>query len=298
MRELLDFFKMNDVEYKENLQLSMVSPVKIGGMANYIVYPSNKEKLILIVDFFRNNKIKHKIVGRMSNILPCDHQYQGVIIKTDRFSSCNFNESFVEVDSGISMPYLAKMANSAGLGGLEELSGIPGSVGGAIRGNAGAFGRELCELIYDVTIYDPIGKQIVRLDAKKIDFKYRHSSLMGTENIIISTTMTLKPCNINESLKRMNSYRQKRIETQPVGYPSLGSVFKRPSTDISAARLIDECGLKGMRIGGAEISLKHAGFIINTGCATARDFINLAQFAAISVYERFNIKLEKEIEIL
>ena len=298
MRDISDFFKMNDVEYKENLRLSMVSPVKIGGTASYIVYPDSIEKLVISAEFLRNNKIKHKIIGRMSNILPCDQQYQGVIIKTDRISKCCINESFISADAGLSIPYLAKIASNAGLGGLEELSGIPGSIGGAIRGNAGAFGREICELIYDVTVYSFKTKEIMRLKREKINFGYRYSSLAVDDFIIISANLSLTPCNIYESLQRMNYFRQKRVENQPVGYPSLGSVFKRPSPDISAARIIDECGLKGKRIGGAEISNKHAGFIINVGNATAYDYMTLTELVSDTVYERFNIKLEREIEIL
>lgn len=298
MRDISYFFEMNDVEYKENYLISLISPVKIGGQARFIAYPNSHQKLLLTVDFLRTNEIKYKIVGKMSNILPCDHNYDGVIVKTDRINDCNFNKSFVEVGCGISLPYLAKISCQAGLSGLEELSGIPGSIGGAIRGNAGAFGREIGELIYSVTIYDPIQKQVVRLGAHDIKFKYRESSLIGTENIIISAILRLNSCNSEESLNRMKYCQLKRKETQPVGLPSLGSVFKKVSKDTPAARLIDECGLKGKRIGGAEISSKHAGFIINSGKATSKDFLDLVDLTYNTVYDRFNIKLEREIEIL
>ena len=136
------------------------------------------------------------------------------------------------------------------------------------------------------------------LEAKDINFYYRYSSFADTESIILSATLRLETRDTNEIRKRVNFYRQKRLATQPVGYPSLGSVFKRPSKNISAAQLIDECDLKGKRIGGAEISTKHAGFIINSGYATAQDYLSLAEFACNTVYERFAIRLEKEIEII
>ena len=244
MREIINFFKMNDVKYKEKFQLSVISPVKIGGRASFVAYPKSNNELILTVNFLRKNKILYKILGRMSNILPPDDKYEGVIIKTDYISMVTFYERYANVDTGVSLPYLANMAVSAGLGGLEELSGIPGSVGGAIRGNAGAFGREISELICDLSVYNLGTNEILRINADKMNFGYRSSEIIKGDMIILSAKIKLTPTDRTESQRLIFEYRQRRIDTQPVGQPSLGSVFKRPSADLSAARLIDECGLK------------------------------------------------------
>ena len=243
-QEILDFFKMNDVKYKENFRLSLISPIKIGGLARFVTYPECQDKLIKIIKFLRKNKIKYKILGRMSNSLPPDTNYDGLIIRTDLLSRRIIRGRFVEVGAGLSLPLLAKLTADGGLSGFEELSGIPGSLGGAIRGNAGAYGREISDLISRVTIYNCRTSSIENIRADKICFQYRSSSLIDDEIIILSARLSLVRSDKNSTNSLIQAFREKRTASQPVGQPSLGSTFKRPRKDLSAARLIDECGLK------------------------------------------------------
>ena len=297
-REILDFLKVNDVKYKENFKLSLISPIKIGGIAKLIIYPDNKNKLIDVVDFLENRKIKYKILGRMSNVLLPDTEFNDIIIKTDELSFLEFHGTVVEAGAGITLPLLAKITADMGLSGLEELSGIPGSLGGAIRGNAGAYGREISDLVSQVTVYNFRTSSIECLKVDKIKFDYRFSSLVDADVILLSAKLSLARSDKIYANSLIQTYRERRTATQPVGLPSLGSTFKRPENEISASKLIDECGLKGKRVGGAKISEKHAGFIVNVGGATAEDYLELSDIAKDMVYQKFGISLEKEIEVI
>ena len=297
-REILDFLKMNDVEYKEELSLAEISPIRIGGKVKIIAYPNSEIKLVKLSAFLQENKIKHKILGRMSNVLPPDEGYNGIIIRTDRLNDICVNGDHAIVGSGIAMPRLARELCKCGLSGFEGLSGIPGSIGGAIVGNAGAFGREISDLIRTVRVFDPNLCEMVSMSPKECGFHYRDSYFKRTGLIILSTEMKMiisDSYTVGKEMKRISDLRRK---TQPIDKPSLGSSFKRPSPGVSAARLIDECGLKGYSIGGATVSEKHAGFIINSGTATAKDYIDLSELIKKCVFEKYRINLEREIEIL
>ena len=297
-KKLIDFLKMNDVEYKENICLSSISPIKIGGCAWIVAYPNSEEKLIRLACFLENEKIKYKILGRMSNVLPPDESYEGVIIRTDKFCDLKVDGSSITASAGAPLAYIAGIACKNGLSGLEELSGIPGSIGGCIIGNAGAFGREIAELISSVAVYCLDSKSLVCFSPDECGFEYRYSHFRGDRYIVLSATLSLAYGDPLIIRRRMDEFKQRRLRTQPTDKPSLGSCFKRVSADLSAARLIDECGLKGKGFGGAMISDKHAGFIVNTGGATAYDYITLSDFAAAQVYEKYAIRIEREVEII
>ena len=298
MKEIIDFFKMNDVEYRENGDLSVISPIKIGCNAFALVYPKSNEELIGICNFLQDLKIEHKIVGRMSNLLIARDYYNGVIIKTDLMRDYSVNKEYVKVSAGVSLPLLAVITSKAGLSGLEELSGIPGCIGASIRGNAGAFGREIGDVIRSVSAYDRRQKQIIYFTRDHIAFSYRSSSFMSEDIIVLDAELSLVSSSKESIQRRMEHFRRVRASTQPKGVPSLGSTFKRPAKDISAAKLIDDCGFRGYRIGNAKISEKHAGFIVNCGGATASDYLTLADFVSNGVAKKFGINLEKEVEIL
>lgn len=298
IEEIFDLFKVNDVEYRKDVRLAEISPVKIGGRAKAVVYPDSTDKLLTLLRSLNNEKIEHKTLGRMSNVLPSDENYEGIIVKTDRLASISIYGCEIDVDGGVSLPILAGYAAKAGFSGLEELSGIPGSLGGSIRGNAGAFGREISRLVSWVKAYDPVSDSVAVLDAKELDFGYRNSSFKKNSMIILSARLRLVPSDSAAITFAMRKYKEIRKATQPVGEPSLGSVFKRPGEDLYAAKMVDECGLKGKSIGGARISEKHAGFILNSGSATAKDFISLADYAQMCVYNKFKVTLEREIEIM
>ena len=198
----------------------------------------------------------------------------------------------------VRLSYVAMTTAEFGLSGAEELSGIPGSVGGAIYGNAGAFGREISDIITSVSIYDPVSESICCLSMSELDFSYRSSVFSKRPWIIISATLTLSEADTNSVNARIKEFVKIRRERQPIGEMSLGSTFKRPSADVAASLLIDQCGLKGYTVGGASVSRKHAGFIVNTNNATSSDYLSVAKHVANSVNEKFGVALEMEIGLL
>ncbi len=293
-----EFLKMNDVEYRENVRLSAISPIRIGGDATVVVYPNSALKYVEVLRFLGRTKCKFKVVGRMSNILPSDNGYYGIIIRTDRIRGLFLDSNIAKVYSGITNAVLASELCRKGLSGFEELSGIPGSIGGAICGNAGAFGREMSDLVLDMTFYHPIDDAVYTATPDEVSFAYRHSAFKKNLGYILFAKLTLTNSDSDSVSARMENFRTIRYRTQPIGKLSLGSTFKRPNGNIPAARMIDECGLKGYSIGGAQISSKHAGFIINNGDATAEDYLSVAEHASDMVYQKFGVRLEREIELL
>lgn len=297
-RTIIDFLKMNDVEYKESIRLSTISPIRIGGCAEIVAYPNSEEQLASLICFLENEKIKHKILGRMSNVLPPDDGYDGVIIRTDKLCGLLLKENEITASSGVPLARISDFASKNQLSGMEELAGIPGSIGGAVVGNAGAFGREISDVITSVRLYDVDRKCIVALGPEECGFGYRHSRFKVDRYVIFSVTLSLTCSDPLIIRQRVEEFKQMRISTQPTDRPSLGSCFKRVNREASAALLIDKCGLKGKSFGGAMVSEKHAGFIVNYCGATASDYITLSDYVASRVYERYAIRLEREIEII
>lgn len=295
--EILDFLKKHDVKYKENINLSVISPVRIGGEAKIVAYPDEESKLCELVSFFRKLKIKHKVAGRMSNLLPPDENYDGILIRTDLLNNCSVSGNLLVASSGAGLPYCASLLCQHGLSGFEGLSGIPGSIGGAVIGNAGAFGQEICDRLVSVRVFDLKEEIIKILPQKDCGFGYRTSALKASDLIILSAGFELFSSDSLTVRAEMERCRKARLDTQPKE-PSLGSTFKRPGDSIFAARLIDECGLKGYSLGGAEVSRKHAGFIVNRGSATSKDYIELSEYVAKCVYEKYKISLQREVEIM
>ena len=295
---LIGFLKMNDVEYEENKPLKKYSSVGIGADARIISFPTTLEQLCNLACYLDKNNYRHKILGRMSNVLPPDDDYQGVIVKTDKLSSFCVKDEKITVDAGMPLPRLSYVASDMGLSGLEELSGIPGSIGGAIFGNAGAFGREIADIVRSVTCFNPVSNEVVRLRGDQCGFSYRSSLFKYDRSVILSVEFSLISASREKTLGRIDEVKKIRLNTQPVGQKSLGSTFKRTKDGISAAALIDRCGLKGYSIGGAQISTKHAGFIVNTGDAKASDYIDLMDYTERVVMEKLSVKLTREIEII
>ena len=296
--EILGFLKANDVKYTRDEYLSRLSTVKIGGMADFVAYPDSEDKLIRLVEFLEEEKIKYKILGRMSNILPPDDRYRGVIVRTDLMNRLNVYDNVVTADAGISLPRLSSLCRDMSLSGLEELSGIPGSLGGAIFGNAGAYGREISELVINVSAYDLNSETVVEIPSERLGFGYRTSAVKTSRLVILSARLGLTFDDKDKIQTKIRKISTKRRNSQPMGMPSLGSIFKRPSENIYPWRLIDECGLRGFSIGGAAISEKHAGFIVNLGNATSADYLAVASYVKNTVQEKTGVDLEYEFEIL
>lgn len=296
--ELLDFLKMNDVKIKENVKLCELSPVKIGAEADLIAYPDSLKKLANLLHYLETTKINYKILGRMSNVLPPDDKYTPMIVKTDLLNDVLIKDQSATLQTGVSLSRLSSMLASAGLSGVEPLSGIPGSVGGAIFGNAGAFGREISDLIKKVIAFDRGDGRIIQIDRDEAEFGYRDSAFKKSPLVVLEAEIQLNASDPQAVRAEVERYKAIRREKQPFSQPSLGSTFKRPGKGLYAAKMIDECGLKGAGIGGVQISEKHAGFIVNRGGARAKDYLALSDLAIKCVKEKFGIELEREIEIL
>lgn len=297
-KDLLDFLKVNEVEYKENVKTKHFSPIKIGGIADIVIYPDSESKMISALNFLLENKIYYKVIGKASNLLFPDNKVATVLIKSDKLRGFEISDDGVKFSAGESLLANARKLASLGIGGISELCGIPGSIGGLVRNNAGAFGKEIGELVKFVTAYSPTERQIIRFTNRDISFAYRSTKLKSQDFVILSAELKLSyNLSTSDILGEIEKYKNLRRVSQPIDKPSLGSVFKRPPCDF-AARLIDESGLKGFSIGGAEVSKKHAGFIVNNGNATSNDFRALSNYVKQTVFERHGVQLEEEIEFL
>ncbi len=297
-RDLTDFLKAHDVEYKESLSLAQISPIKIGAEADCVAYPDSIDKLVNLVRFLWKNKIKHIILGRMSNILPSDKKYNGVVIRTDNIRRFYLFGNILTAECGTALGEISRFLCKAGFGGFEGLGGIPGSIGGSLVGNAGAFGYEISDCLYRVFAYDIHGDCVRVMSPFECNFSYRSSVFKNQKFVILSAEFVLPKSDAASVLAKMEGFREKRMKTQPYGLPSLGSTFKRPDKNLYAAKLIDDCGLRGFKMGGAEISEKHAGFIVNRGGASSFDYQNLMEYARKCVNDKYGIYLESEIVIM
>src|SRR5574344_850562 len=288
-----------------NEPMSKHTSFKVGGNADIFAKIDSEHKLRKILDL---KEIKEKIlpltiVGNGSNLIVKDNGVRGVVIKYTaskcEIENANNNAFIAKVDSGIVNANLANILLENELSGFEFASGIPGTIGGAVVMNAGAYGSEMGNIVEDVTYIDLIDNAIKTVNNAQCNFSYRNSKFQNElkNSIIISVRLLLNKANKENIKNKIDEYKSKRIASQPLDKPSAGSTFKR-GTDFVTAQLIDEAGLKGYKIGGAQISQKHAGFIINTGNATAKDIIDLINYVQEKVYEKFNKKIEAEVRII
>ena len=297
MEELFDFLIKKDVEYKRNQLMSQYTSVRIGGRASVVVFPRTEQQLIDVARFLCDSDIKHKVIGRMTNILPCDGEYCGVLISTKKLNSYILDSTVVKAECGTLLSPLLLSLARLGLGGAEGLCGIPGTVGGVIVSNAGAYGCEIGELVRSVRAYFLRTDSIETLTREQCGFSYRNSVFSNGDSVILSVELELIKRAPDIIINEMGMIKRRRNDSQPIEYPSLGSVFKKVN-GISAGQIIDRCGLKGLRVGGAMVSPKHAGFIVNTGGATAADFRGLVELVKSEVYRMRRIKLIEEIEYI
>lgn len=282
-----------------NYPMSRFTVAGVGGEVDALCRVSHMEELEELVVFLSEQHISYLPLGRGSNVLVADGGFRGVAIvlegKLSRVEGLEDSTDKVKAGAGLALGKLLDFCKGRGLGGLEFLAGIPGTVGGAIAMNAGAFGCELGGLIEEVKVLMPSGESRI-IDAAELEFSYR-SLALPKGAIITMAIMRLRPEEPARIARRMSQNLRSRRERQPVGYPSCGSVFKNPLGDF-AGRLIEESGLKGRKAGGAMISPKHANFIVNTGGARARDFLRLMELAQRTVKERTGIELEPEIRVI
>jgi len=270
---------------------------RIGGPADILVTPGREEEISRIYNLCRKSDIPLLVMGNGGNLLVRDEGIRGVVLKLlDNFSKYTVSEDIIEAQAGILLSRLSNIAAESGLTGLEFASGIPGTLGGAITMNAGAYGGEMSQVVQDTRCLDEKGN-ICTLQGKEHNFGYRKSIFSGTCTILLSSRIKLTKGNAGEIKARMEEYAASRKAKQPLSYPSAGSVFKRPD-GYYAGRLIEDAGLKGYTIGGAQVSALHAGFIINLGDASARDVLSLIEYIQTTVREKFGVELEPEVKIV
>lgn len=287
----------------KNLNISLDEPMskhtsfKIGGPADIFIKVTTIQDIQYILNFVNINNVPLTVIGNGSNLLVKDGGIRGIVVQ-NAIDTIEIDKEnlVVDVGNGVKLGMLAGMLQKQGLSGFEFASGIPGTIGGAIRMNAGAYGGEFKDIVEEVTFITRQG-QIKTLKNKDLDFSYRHSEFSDNNNIILSAKLNLQKDDPDDIKKKIQENLQSRIDKQPIDFPSAGSTFKRGENFISA-KLIDDAGLKGYKIGGAQVSEKHAGFIVNTGNATAQDVIELIEYVKKVVFEKFRIKLETEIEII
>lgn len=284
---------------KEHASLKKLNTYKIGGVAKYLISPNSINDLISILKILKNNKIKFLILGNGSNIVLNSKEYDGAVIKLDQLNGIELHPEMemVYAEAGVMLPKLVQEVVKKSLTGLEFASGIPGTVGGSIYGNAGAYNSCILDYVESVTVLDE-NYNIKTLEHEDITYSYRTSMFKEKKNyIILAAKFFLKKGDKENSLEVIENRRQRRLDSQPLEYPSAGSVFRNPEGDF-AGRLIESCNLKGYKIGGAEVSEKHANFIINKDNATSEDVYNLIKYVHDIVKEKTTVDLIIEQEFI
>ena len=279
-----------------NEPMSKHTSFKIGGPAEIFIKVNEIKDLQAILKISKENNAPITVIGNGSNVLVSDEGIKGIVVKIELEKLEIEEDGILKVGSGVKLAFLAQKCLKEELEGFEFASGIPGTIGGAIRMNAGAHGSEMKDIVKNITYMTRDGNiQIISNEEAK--FEYRNSIFSQNDYIILEAEIQLRKGNPEEIKSKMDEYAKYRKEKQPIEYPSAGSTFKR-GNDFITAKLIDECGLKGYQIGGAQVSEKHAGFIINKGSATAEDVKQLMKYVEEQVYNKFGKKIETEIEII
>lgn len=282
-----------------NELMSKHTSFKVGGMADIFINARTEQDIKKILEYVKKNNIPLTVIGNGSNLLVKDGGIRGIVLRIDiqEFDIKQDKEEYIiNVGAGVKNGFVAQKLLIEELEGFEFAAGIPGSIGGAIRMNAGAHGGEMKDIVLETNCMDMDGN-IKTLSNEEQKFGYRNSIFSSNKYIVLSTKLKLKKGIYKEIKAKMDEYTEWRKEHQPLEYPSAGSTFKR-GTDFITAKLIDDCGLKGFNIGDAEVSTKHAGFVVNKGNAQAKDILNLVKYISEKVYEKFGKKIELEVQII
>ena len=291
-----DYLAVNGIKYQKNAPTDKLCSMRAGGRAAYLVFPSSSEEFIYAISYADRLSIKHRVIGRLTNTLFAAEEYEGVLISTALMKEFGVEGSSVKASAGVPLPLMIRNLAHSGYELLPEISGIPGSVGGAVRNNAGAFGRNVSDALMNAEIYIAAEKRVRILQGSDLSFGYRCSALADGGAYLLSATFSIKtghPESISEKIRTFDGMRRNK---QPSS-PSLGSFFKNRG-DKASSQMIDECGLKGASVGGARVSEKHAGFIVNDGGATAGDVVLLSDKIRKRVFQKFGKILEYEAEII
>ena len=286
---------------KENIRydepMSKHTTLKVGGNCDVMVLPKTNEDILNVINFAKENNVPVTVIGNGSKLLVLDGGIRGIVIKlSSKFASYTIEDNYIEVAAGMSLPRLSIIAKDNGLSGLEFAAGIPGNVGGAVYMNAGAYGSEMSNIIEEVTFIDE-ACNIKTISNEECNFSYRNSIFRSKDYVILSTKLKLVHGNKEEIAALMNKNNDSRREKQPLEYPNAGSTFKRPE-GYFAGKLIQDAGLAGFTVGGAQVSAKHCGFVINAGGATAADIVELMKQVSDKVEELNGIPLEAEVKMV
>ena len=293
--------KVVDIVGEENVHtdepMSRHTTFRIGGNADYFVKPGNADEVAAVIAVCREYSIPYFILGNGSNLLVSDDGYRGMIINImDNMDSVTVDGRIITAQAGAMLVRVSVMARDNALTGLEFASGIPGTIGGAVYMNAGAYGGEMKNVVKTVRAIDEYGR-IYELDSEKMDFSYRHSIVEERKLIVLEVTLELEHGSREAIDDRMKELAEARRSKQPLEYPSAGSTFKRPE-GYFAGKLIMDAGLRGYSVGGAQVAEKHCGFVINKGGATASDVVELIRDVQHDVDDKFGVTLEPEVKML
>ncbi len=284
-------------QIKENELLANHTTWKIGGPAEVLFIPKDETSLAKTISLLKKNNVPVFIVGRGSNLLISDKGIRGVVIKiSDSLDHLEVNGEEVRVGAGFSLIKLATMLSKKGLSGLEFAGGIPGSVGGAVFMNAGAHKSDISKILKKAKVVYPNGK-VVWYNNDEMDFSYRTSRLQKDQGICVEAIFQLRNGNREDIVAEIQKNKEYRKKTQPWDFPCCGSVFRNPLPH-HAGKLIEEAGLKGYTVGGAQVSTVHANFIVNIGGATASDVLGLIDHIKAEVYKKFQVQMETEVELI
>lgn len=269
---------------------------RVGGPADVLVLPK-EEELAKVIRLCKASEVPYQLIGNGSNLLVGDKGIRGVVIAmAARMSDIEVEDNKITAQAGAMLSKIANTAASYGLSGMEFASGIPGSVGGAVVMNAGAYGGEMKDIIKKVVVLDETGEE-KELTVEELDLFYRHSCILDKKYIVTKVILHLNPGEEASIRAKMKELNEKRVEKQPLKYPSAGSTFKRPE-GYFAGKLIMDAGLRGYQVGGAQVSEKHCGFVINKGDATAADICQLMQDVSEEVHKKFGVVLEPEVKMI
>lgn len=290
-----DLVDLDVGEILENEPMYKHTTFKVGGPARFFIHVKDREALQRGIAFCREKNIKHMIIGKGSDLLFSDKEYEGVI-----FSLCkNFNQVYmngleIKAQAGVSMIYLAYEAAKTGLSGFEFMSGIPGTIGGGVYMNAGAYKYCFADVFVSALVLNQ-NNELITLSKEDMNFSYRKSILQEYKDwIVIEATFAMTPKDPQDIMSVLDKRKEKRMASQPWNFASAGSVFRNPE-EKPAWKYIDECGLRGYEIGGAQVSPKHSNFIVNNGYASAKDILELILLVEKTVFDRFRVELKKEV---
>ena len=284
-------------DFTRDVAMKDKTTIKIGGITPAYITPSNRTEFCKVIELCGACNVDYRLLGVGSNVLVRDGAVKYVVISTERLNKCYINRlGFVYAEAGLRLSKFIQFATKNGLAGLEYLIGVPGSVGGAVVMNAGAFGVEIGKFVEYVDVWD--GTKVTILDKDKLFFEYRHSIFTNSKKYAIIGVGFWLTKDSSDSIFRRTQYAiQARADTQRVGFPSAGSVFRK-TTELAPAYMIEECELKGKTVGGAQVSEIHSGYIVNLGSATCQDVIKLIELVRKTVGEKFGATLELEIIML